>query len=95
MNGPDFNRAPTNGPMGRPGGNWANNNCHFHNHFHNRNFVAFDFGGPIYDYTSYDSCWAQMPTYYGWQWVYVCGDYYGCSGIRPATSMWPHASGEA
>ena len=45
---------------------------HFHHRFHNRNFFAFGFGGPIYDY---DSCWAQVPTRYGWQWVNVCGDY--------------------
>jgi hypothetical protein len=43
---------------------------HFHHRFHNRNFFAFGFGGPYYDY-GYDSCW----TYNGWQWVYVCGDY--------------------
>jgi hypothetical protein len=49
---------------------------HFHHRFHNRNFFAFGFGGPIYDY-AYNSCWAQVPTRYGWQWVYVCGDYYG------------------
>jgi hypothetical protein len=56
---------------------WGSHN-HFHDrfhHFHNRNFFAFGFGGPIYDYAAYDSCWAQVPTYYGWQWVYVCGDY--------------------
>ena len=78
-NGPVFNRAPINGPMGRTG-NWANNwhqgHDHFHHRFHNRNFVAFGFGGGLYDY-AYNSCWAQVPTYYGWQWVYVCGDYYG------------------
>jgi len=53
---------------------WSNNHFHdhFHHRFHNRNFFAFGFGGPIYDY-AYDSCWVQ--TYYGWQ--YVCGDYYG------------------
>jgi hypothetical protein len=58
---------------------WGNNRFHdrFHNRFRNRAFFAFGFGGPIYDYASYDSCWAQVPTYYGWQWVYVCGDYYG------------------
>jgi hypothetical protein len=79
-NGPTFNRAPINGPIGRTGGNWANNNWHhdhFHHRFHNRNFFAFGFdGGPYYDY-AYNSCWAQVPTYYGLQWVYVCGDYYG------------------
>jgi hypothetical protein len=74
-----FNRAPINGPIGRTGGNWANNNWHHgdhhHHRFHNRNFFAFGFGGgPYYDY-AYNSCWAQVPTYYGLQWVYVCGDY--------------------
>jgi hypothetical protein len=55
---------------------WGHGNFHdhFHNRFHNRNFFAFGFGGPIYDY-AYDSCWAQVPTRYGWQWVNVCGDY--------------------
>jgi hypothetical protein len=46
----------------------------FHNHFRHNRLFAFGFGGPFYDY-AYDSCWAQVPTYYGWQWVYVCGDY--------------------
>jgi hypothetical protein len=45
----------------------------FHHRFHNR-FFAFGFGGPYYDY-AYNSCWTQVPTYYGWRWVYVCGDY--------------------
>lgn len=80
-NGPALNHAPMNGPMGRTSGNWANNNWHHgdhdRHHFHNRNIFAFGFGGgPYYDY-AYDSCWAQVPTYYGWQWVNVCGDYYG------------------
>ena len=43
---------------------------HFHHRFHNRNFFAFGFGVPIYDY-AYNSCWS----WNGWQWVYVCGDY--------------------
>lgn len=66
--------GPIRGWNGRTA--WGNNHLHnhFHNHFHNRNFFAFGFGGPIYDY-AYDSCWAQVPTYYGLQWVYVCGDY--------------------
>jgi hypothetical protein len=78
-NGPALNRAPINGPIGRTGENWANNwhHDHFHHRFHNRNFFAFGFaGGPYYDY-AYNSCWAQEPTPYGWQWVYICGDYYG------------------
>jgi hypothetical protein len=46
---------------------------HFHHRFHHRNFFAFGFGGPIYDYAY--TCWTQVPTRYGWRWVYVCGDY--------------------
>ncbi|MFZ2075836.1 MAG: hypothetical protein WAV38_04125 [Xanthobacteraceae bacterium] len=53
---------------------WGHDHDHFHHRFHNRNFFAFGFGGPIYDY-AYDSCWTQVQTYYGWQWVNVCGDY--------------------
>jgi hypothetical protein len=55
---------------------WGNNRFHdhFHNRFRNRNFFAFGFGGPIYDY-AYGSCWSYVPTPYGWQYVYVCGDY--------------------
>jgi len=47
---------------------------HFHHRFHHRNFFAFGFAGPIYDY-AYNSCWTRLPTYHGWRWVYVCGDY--------------------
>jgi len=57
------------GPMA-----WHNHD-HFHHRFHNRNFFAFGFGGPIYDYAG--SCWSWVPTRSGWQWVCVCGDYYG------------------
>ena len=46
---------------------------HFHHRFHHRNFFAFGFGGPINDYGY--TCWNQVPTRYGWRWVYVCGDY--------------------
>jgi hypothetical protein len=59
---------------------WGNNHFHdhfhdrFHNRFRNRNFFAFGVGGPYYDY-AYNSCWTQVPTSYGWRWVYVCGDY--------------------
>ena len=74
-----MNRAPMTG--GRVQG-WSGRTAwghdhfhdHFHHRFHNRNFFAFGFGGPIYDY-AYNSCWTQVPTYYGWQWVNVCGDY--------------------
>jgi hypothetical protein len=74
--------GPIRGWNGRTA--WGNNHFHnsfhnsfhnnFHNRFHNPDFFAFGFGGPIYDY-AYDSCWAQVPTYNGWQWAYVCGNY--------------------
>jgi len=64
-----------NGPRNNFAWGMHNHHDHFHHRFHNRNFFAFGFGGPIYDY-AYDSCWSQVPTRYGWQWVYVCGDYY-------------------
>jgi hypothetical protein len=60
----------------KPGCGGNNRFHHFHNRFRNRNFFAFGFGGPIYDY-AYGSCWAQVPTRFGWQWIYVCGDYWG------------------
>ena len=71
--------APVRGPVqgwNGPRNNlaWGMRDHHFHDHFHNRfrnrNFFAFGFGGPIYDY-AYDSCWI----YYGWQWVNVCSAY--------------------
>jgi hypothetical protein len=55
---------------------WGHFHDHFHNRFRHRNFFAFGFGGPIYDY-AYSSCWSWVPTRSGWQWLYVCGDYYG------------------
>jgi len=54
---------------------WGMHNHHDHHRFHNRNFFAFGFGGPIYDYAG--SCWSWVPTRSGWQYSYVCGDYYG------------------
>jgi hypothetical protein len=72
--------APVRGPVqgwNGPRNNFAgmrDHHGHFHNRFHNRNFFAFGFGGPYYDY-AYDSCWTQVQTYYGWQWVNVCSDY--------------------
>ena len=76
-------RGPVTAPMagGRVQGwngrtAWGHFHDHFHNRFRNRNFFAFGFGGPIYDYAN-DSCWSWVPTSRGWQWVYVCGDYYG------------------
>jgi hypothetical protein len=66
------------GPSGRTftRNNFAFDRDHdrFHHRFHHNRFFAFGFGGPIYDY-AYDSCWTQVRTYYGWQWVNVCGDY--------------------
>jgi len=60
---------------------WSSHN-HFQDHFHERfrhrfhnRFFAFGFPGPyLYDY-AYNSCWTRVPTYYGWKWVYACGDY--------------------
>ena len=89
MHGGPMTAAPmTRGPMttgpitGRGVQGWNGRTAwggrfhdHFHHRFHNRNFFAFGFGGPIYDY-AYDSCWSWVPTRSGWQWVYVCGDYY-------------------
>jgi hypothetical protein len=47
---------------------------HFHHgFFHHRRF-AFFVGGPYYDY-GYDSCYQQVWTAYGLQWVNVCGGY--------------------
>jgi hypothetical protein len=66
-------RAPMQGWNGRTA--WDHNHGHDHDR-HHRRFFAFGFGGPIYDYAS-DSCWSWVPTRYGWQWAYVCGDYYG------------------
>jgi hypothetical protein len=67
--------APMAGQDGRTASGFHDRfHDHFHHRFHNRNFFAFGFGGPIYDY-SYDSCWAQVPTRFGWRWVNVCGDY--------------------
>jgi hypothetical protein len=73
-----MNAGRVQGWNGRNNFAWNHNHFHdhFHHRFHNRNFFAFGFGGPYYDY-AYNSCWAQVPTYYGWQWVNVCGDYYG------------------
>jgi hypothetical protein len=67
----------TSGRVQGWGGRTAWGRDHFHDHFHhrfrNRNFFAFGFGGPIYDYAS---CWSWVPSRFGWQWVNVCGDYY-------------------
>jgi hypothetical protein len=74
--GPMTTQPITRGNVQGWNGQWGNNRSqHFHNRFRNRN-IAFGFGGPIYDY-AYGSCWTQVLTRYGWQWVYVCGDYYG------------------
>jgi hypothetical protein len=50
------------------GGQWR------HHHRHNRFFFGAGFAGPFYGY-GYDSCWRLAQTYYGWQRVWVCGDY--------------------
>jgi hypothetical protein len=45
----------------------------FHHRFRNR-FFAFGFGAPYLSDYAYNSCWTQIPTRFGWRWVYVCGD---------------------
>ena len=79
MQGSKMVTAPMTSGQGWSRNAWGMNNHvhdHFHHRFHNRKFFAFGFGGPIYDY-AYSSCWSWVPTRYGWQRVYVCGDYYG------------------
>ena len=68
-----------NGPIqGWGGRTFSRNNFalrfhdHFHHRFHHRHLFAFGAIGPLYD-----SCWRLVRTYYGWQRVYVCGDYWG------------------
>ncbi len=75
------NRVQTMGPnrlqaMG-PSGNWQTGTWSRHHHHHHRNafFFGVGFAGPYYDYGYYDSCWRLVPTYGGWQRVWVCGDY--------------------
>jgi hypothetical protein len=53
---------------------WGHFHDHFHRRFHHRNFFAFGFGGPFYDY-AYNSCWSWVATRHGWRQVYVCGGY--------------------
>jgi hypothetical protein len=60
MRGGPTTTAPVNGGRVQGwGGRTAWGHDHFHDHFHhrfhNRNFFAFGFGGPYYDY-GYDSC---------------------------------------
>src|SRR5712691_5869528 len=44
-----------------------------HHHRHDRFFFGAGFAGPYYDDYGYDSCWRIVPTYGGWQRVWVCG----------------------
>jgi hypothetical protein len=66
-------RSTTMGPRSRTwnGANW---NGGRHHHRHDRFFFGAGFAGPFYGY-GYDSCWRLAQTYYGWQRVWVCGDY--------------------
>jgi hypothetical protein len=70
--------APMTTAMALNPNHFAWGHDHFHNHFHHRfhnRFFAFGFGGPyLYDYAY--NCWSRVPTRYGWQWIYVCGDEY-------------------
>ena len=66
------------GTMGPRSGTWrgANWNGGRHHHRHDRFFFGAGFAGPYYGYGyGYDSCWRLAQTYYGWQRVWVCGDY--------------------
>ena len=62
------------GPSGQAwnGAQWGH---HRHHHRHDRFFFGVGFAGPYYDDYGYDSCWRIVPTYGGWQRVWVCGDY--------------------
>ena len=75
MQGPTGNARSFNAPnrLGpQTGKTWAGGARHHHRH-HDR---FFGFAGPYYDdYGYYDSCWRLVPTYGGWQRVWVCGDY--------------------
>jgi hypothetical protein len=53
----------------------SNNWGRHHHHRHDRFFFGAGFAGPYYDDYGYDSCWRIVPTYGGWQRVWVCGDY--------------------
>jgi hypothetical protein len=65
----------TMGPRGGTwrGANWNGGQWGHHHHRHGRFFGA-GFYGYGYGY-GYDSCWRLAQTYYGWQRVWVCGDY--------------------
>jgi len=46
----------------------------YHNRFHHRFHRVGFYGGPFV-YASYNSCWRRARTFYGLQWVNVCGGY--------------------
>jgi hypothetical protein len=66
---------PTHSGVAWNGGTWSHH--HHHRHFHDRFFVGVAFGFAGFDDYYYDSCWRLVPTYYGWQRVWVCGYPYG------------------
>jgi hypothetical protein len=47
----------------------------FHHRFFHHRFNRFAFVGVPFFYAGYDSCWRQVWTRYGLQWVNACGDY--------------------
>jgi hypothetical protein len=47
----------------------------FHHRFFHHRFNRFAFFGGPFVYAAYDSCWSQVWTAYGPQWVNVCGSY--------------------
>jgi hypothetical protein len=47
----------------------------FHHRFFHHRFNRFAFVGVPFGYAAYDSCWSQVWTAYGPQWVNVCANY--------------------
>jgi hypothetical protein len=47
----------------------------FHHRFFHHRFNRFAFFGGPFVYAAYDSCWSQVWTAYGPQWVNVCANY--------------------
>ena len=48
----------------------------FHHRIFHHRFNRFAFFGAPFAYAAYDSCWSEVWTTYGPQWVNVCGNYW-------------------